>query len=54
MADGGITGVRAGGVSVVSPLAAAVPALNIDGAPDDLDYQYFADLRCLALEVART
>src|ERR1700704_2932986 len=57
MADGCIARVCTGRVSLVPAVAAAVPiavpALNLDGAAHGLDGQYFANVRSLALAIAR-
>src|SRR4029077_11946882 len=54
MAYGRVSCLCTGRVSVVPPLAAAVPSLDIDAATYGLDYQYSANLLGLALEVAWT
>ena len=49
MAHGSLASVCAGCVSVVLALAAAVHALDLDGARHDLDSEHPLNLLCLAL-----
>src|SRR5208283_5179853 len=48
VAYGGFAAMRAGGVSVVSSVAAAVRAVDLDGADHHLDGEHHPDLLCLA------
>ena len=52
LADGSIASVRTGRISMVPSLAAAVPAVGLDGADHHLDGEHYPYLLCLAF--ART
>ena len=52
LADGSIAFMRAGSISMVSALAAAVPAVGLDGAAHRLDSQHHPNLLRLAFACA--